>query len=78
MAIHRSKHPPWKIFPRCWASTETRVINCCSGAEFGDCFAGVDFQDYCSAAGVDSAAISRRICEKGLRYDLTVPFAVTW
>lgn len=41
----------------------------------GDCFAGVDFQDYCSAAGVDSAAISRRICEKGLRYDLTVPFA---
>lgn len=41
----------------------------------GDCFAGVDLQEYCTSEGVDSTAVSKRICEKGLRYDLTVPFA---
>ena len=34
----------------------------------GDAFAGVDL-------GADGAAITRQVCEKGLRYDLTVPFA---
>ena len=34
----------------------------------GDAFAGVDMSQ-------DSRQISSRICEKGLRYDLTVPFA---
>lgn len=41
----------------------------------GDCFAGIDFSEYCSAEGVNSIALSKQICEKGLRYDLTVPFA---
>ena len=36
----------------------------------GDAFAGIDFSD-----GADGAAITRKVCEKGLRYDLTVPFA---
>lgn len=36
----------------------------------GDAFAGIDL-----GAGSDSAAITRKVCEKGLRYDLTVPFA---
>ena len=35
----------------------------------GDAFAGLD----CSA--MDSKALTSKICEKGLRYDLTVPFA---
>lgn len=34
----------------------------------GDAFAGADL-------GGDSASITRQVCEKGLRYDLTVPFA---
>ena len=36
----------------------------------GDAFSGVDF-----AAAPSSAAITSKVCEKGLRYDLTVPFA---
>ncbi|MBQ9184441.1 MAG: histidine--tRNA ligase [Bacteroidales bacterium] len=35
----------------------------------GDAFANVDL------SGADGAAITRQVCEKGLRYDLTVPFA---
>ena len=35
----------------------------------GDAFAGVDLSD------TDSRRISQQVCEKGLRYDLTVPFA---
>ena len=36
----------------------------------GDAFAGVDW-----ASAPSSAAITSKVCEKGLRYDLTVPFA---
>ena len=36
----------------------------------GDAFASVDF-----ASSPSSAAITSKVCEKGLRYDLTVPFA---
>ena len=36
----------------------------------GDAFAGVDWSD-----GIDSKKLSLKVCEKGLRYDLTVPFA---
>jgi len=36
----------------------------------GDAFAHVDF-----SAAPSSAAITSKVCEKGLRYDLTVPFA---
>ena len=35
----------------------------------GDAFSGVGFE------GQSSAAITSKVCEKGLRYDLTVPFA---
>ena len=41
----------------------------------GDCFSKVRLGDFCSDEGVDSQALSREVCEKGLRYDLTVPFA---
>ena len=46
----------------------------------GDCFGGISFEDYCcsDAAGnrrFNSNALSLKVCEKGLRYDLTVPFA---
>ena len=36
----------------------------------GDAFAGVDL-----GGGMSSAAIASKVCDKGLRYDLTVPFA---
>jgi len=46
----------------------------------GDCFGNVDFGDFCRSdeAGnprTNSNALSLKVCEKGLRYDLTVPFA---
>ena len=41
----------------------------------GDCFSKVRLGDFCTEDGVNSAALSREVCEKGLRYDLTVPFA---
>ncbi len=41
----------------------------------GDCFSKVNFDDFCTGDGVNSAALSKEVCEKGLRYDLTVPFA---
>jgi histidyl-tRNA synthetase len=42
----------------------------------GDAFGKVDFASCCDSEGVpNSSAISKEVCEKGLRYDLTVPFA---
>lgn len=41
----------------------------------GDAFSKIDFEDYKSEEGVNTPALSAKICEKGLRYDLTVPFA---
>ncbi len=42
----------------------------------GDCFSKVDFDACRTGDGeVNSAALSKEVCEKGLRYDLTVPFA---
>lgn len=41
----------------------------------GDAFAGVDPDKFSTGEGLDSRALSSVVCEKGLRYDLTVPFA---
>lgn len=42
----------------------------------GDAFSGVDLSMYRQEdGGVNGKALSLKICEKGLRYDLTVPFA---
>ena len=41
----------------------------------GDCFSKVNLPDYITEEGVNSLALSQKVCEKGLRYDLTVPFA---
>lgn len=42
----------------------------------GDCFSKVNFEDYRNeGGGVNGVALSKEVCEKGLRYDLTVPFA---
>ncbi len=42
----------------------------------GDAFKGIDVDSYTGADGsLDSNKIAMAICEKGLRYDLTVPFA---
>ena len=42
----------------------------------GDAFAGVDPEQYRQEDGsLNSKALSLKLCEKGLRYDLTVPFA---
>ena len=42
----------------------------------GDAFSGVDFNSYMDEDGkCNSKALSLKVCEKGLRYDLTVPFA---
>ena len=42
----------------------------------GDCFSKVNFEDYRNEeGGVNSVALSKEICEKGLRYDLTVPLS---
>ncbi|MCQ2153358.1 MAG: histidine--tRNA ligase [Bacteroidales bacterium] len=40
----------------------------------GDAFAGVDIP-VCGDGSTDSRALTSKVCEKGLRYDLTVPFA---
>ncbi len=44
----------------------------------GDAFSGIDYDEY-KVEGEDKAynskALSLKVCEKGLRYDLTVPFA---
>lgn len=45
----------------------------------GDCFSKVNFEDYRAEDGeVNSVALSKEVCEKGLRYDLTVPLPVSW
>ena len=42
----------------------------------GDAFGKVDFDSFKDSEGaVNSVALSKEVCEKGLRYDLTVPFA---
>lgn len=44
----------------------------------GDAFSGIDFQSFKtdeSENTYNSKALSMKVCEKGLRYDLTVPFA---
>ena len=42
----------------------------------GDAFGKVDLDGFRDAEGrINSAALSKEVCEKGLRYDLTVPFA---
>ena len=44
----------------------------------GDAFSGIDFNEYRLEDGensYNSKALSLKVCEKGLRYDLTVPFA---
>ena len=44
----------------------------------GDAFSGIDFEEYRLNEGdrqYNSKALSLKVCEKGLRYDLTVPFA---
>ena len=42
----------------------------------GDAFSGVDFDECRNEDGsLNSKQVSMKVCEKGLRYDLTVPFA---
>ncbi|MBO6160736.1 MAG: ATP phosphoribosyltransferase regulatory subunit, partial [Bacteroidales bacterium] len=42
----------------------------------GDPFTGTDFESYRGEDGTFNApALSGKLCDKGLRYDLTVPFA---
>ena len=41
----------------------------------GDAFSGIDYDSYRTEEGYNSKALSLKVCEKGLRYDLTVPFA---
>ena len=41
----------------------------------GDAFSGIDYDNYRTEDGYNSKALSLKVCEKGLRYDLTVPFA---
>ncbi len=44
----------------------------------GDAFSGIDYEQFRTEDGdksYNSKALSLKVCEKGLRYDLTVPFA---
>ena len=41
----------------------------------GDAFSGIEPSEVTLPSGLDGAAITKKVCEKGLRYDLTVPFA---
>lgn len=44
----------------------------------GDAFSGINYDEYKvegTQDGYNSKALSLKVCEKGLRYDLTVPFA---
>lgn len=42
----------------------------------GDAFSGIDYEAFKTPEGLyNSKALSLKTCEKGLRYDLTVPFA---
>ena len=46
-----------------------RIINS------GEPFSKVDVPSFLQEGGVDDAGLVKAVCEKGLRYDLTVPFA---
>ncbi|MCQ2156744.1 MAG: histidine--tRNA ligase [Bacteroidales bacterium] len=41
----------------------------------GDAFSGINCEDFRTEDGYNAKALSLKLCEKGLRYDLTVPFA---
>ncbi len=42
----------------------------------GDAFSGINYEEYrLEGDSYNSKALSLKLCEKGLRYDLTVPFA---
>ncbi|MCQ2116044.1 MAG: ATP phosphoribosyltransferase regulatory subunit, partial [Bacteroidales bacterium] len=43
----------------------------------GDAFSGIDYEEFRLEGdkAYDSKKLSLKVCEKGLRYDLTVPFA---
>ena len=42
----------------------------------GDAFSGIDYESFrAEGDAYNSKALSLKVCEKGLRYDLTVPFA---
>ncbi|SKC57643.1 histidyl-tRNA synthetase [Bacteroidales bacterium WCE2008] len=41
----------------------------------GDAFGKVNLDAFRSEEGIDNAGLTKEVCEKGLRYDLTVPFA---
>ncbi len=42
----------------------------------GDAFSGIDYESFrTEGESYNSKALSLKVCEKGLRYDLTVPFA---
>ena len=41
----------------------------------GNAFSNINPEEYKNEEGLDSKALSLKVCEKGLRYDLTVPFA---
>jgi len=41
----------------------------------GEPFSNIDFSQFVTPEGVANAALTKEVCEKGLRYDLTVPFA---
>ena len=41
----------------------------------GEAFSKLNPQEYEQEGVIDSAAVTKKVCEKGLRYDLTVPFA---
>ena len=41
----------------------------------GDAFSGINPSEVTSEGSFDGASITKQVCEKGLRYDLTVPFA---
>lgn len=41
----------------------------------GNAFANIDIKSFVDGEEIDYSALTKEICEKGLRYDLTVPFA---
>lgn len=41
----------------------------------GNAFSGLEVKDFETGEGFDAPALTKAVCEKGLRYDLTVPFA---
>ncbi len=41
----------------------------------GEAFSKLNPEEYVENGAIDSSAVTKKVCEKGLRYDLTVPFA---